>query len=1045
VRRSDSSALALLVVGAALAGGAGCSGRDARPPARVLVPGRSESLPGGGGPRAFRVALGKGELLHMAAEQRGADVVLALDDPVGRRLLAVDSLNGEWGAEDIYYVAEAAGPYRVVVSGFSAARGGKATVLLDPPRQPGPRDRLRALACRAASDGDTARARRDAAGRAEALSLYERSLAAWRDAGDLDREAWTEMKIGRVGSEAGDPARAVKRWEHASTLLARCRPSAADAIVQNDLGVAYQRLGEVERARSACTRALASARRIGDRHEEVAAINTLGSLEQGAGEPWRAFLLLDEALAGWRELGDRGGEAATLTSLGRLYVVLGKLPEARRALDRAAASAHAAGDRRSEAGAATELGWLRFREGDAASARRELSHALDLWQAAGDRWGAGGALDRLGSLSRETGEPRRAIAEYGRALEVFRRLGEGRDVRSEAHTLSNLGQALTAAGDPAGGVAAEDAALRLLAANAEPSAEAYAHFRRARAERALGRTAAARSDMEEGIRRLESIRDRAERQDLRMSYLDSVHDEYEELIDLLMDLHAQLPSEGFDVLALAVAERSRARSLLDLVSEARRRGEAVEGSAGDRLRRLAAEIRTLEAARRASGMAGGAAPPAVRAPTPEAPVSPVDERLRHLVAERQAVQVELERARSGSRPPPRVLAPAEIRASLLDPGTLLLVYSLGERRSFVWAVSRRGVESAVLPPRSVIEEAARRFHDLAERSGETGAAAQERLTSRELSGLLLDPVARSLGTRRLAIVADGALAYVPFADLPLPGGGDLLGAHEVEVLPSASVLAAVRARAAARRPAPHTVAVLADPLVRPPQGARPPAGRPDLEAKAAASAADARRSARDLGLGDLAPLPFSREEAREILALVPPGEGLGATGAAASRELATGGRLAGYRTIDFATHAFLHPTAPELSGVVLALYDAQGRPQPGFLRSFEIADLDLPAELVVLSACRSGLGQQLRGEGLVGLTQSFFEAGATRVVVSLWDVDDRATARLMERFYRELLVAHRPPGEALRRAQLWLRQDPRFAAPYFWAGFELQGDWRAFP
>jgi CHAT domain-containing protein len=205
------------------------------------------------------------------------------------------------------------------------------------------------------------------------------------------------------------------------------------------------------------------------------------------------------------------------------------------------------------------------------------------------------------------------------------------------------------------------------------------------------------------------------------------------------------------------------------------------------------------------------------------------------------------------------------------------------------------------------------------------------------------------------------------------------------------------------------------------------------------------RSVRDLGLRQLLPLPYARLEAQAIQAFAPPARRFVAVGADASLALVTRGALALYQILHFASHALIHPSAPELSGIVLAAPDAAGHPRPGFLQSFEISELHLAAELVVLSACRTGLGPEVHGEGLLGLTQSFFQAGATRIVVSLWDVDDRATAVLMERFYTELLLHHQPPAAALRTAQLALRADPRFAAPYYWAGFELQGDWRALP
>jgi CHAT domain-containing protein len=310
----------------------------------------------------------------------------------------------------------------------------------------------------------------------------------------------------------------------------------------------------------------------------------------------------------------------------------------------------------------------------------------------------------------------------------------------------------------------------------------------------------------------------------------------------------------------------------------------------------------------------------------------------------------------------------------------------------------------------------------------------------------------------VALVPDGGLAYLPFDVLPEPGGRDtpLCAGHEVVVLPSASVLVALRDRSAHRPSPPRRLAVLADPLLRAP-GAGPGTapGAASGSAAGAPGAALARgvppgggaatRTLHDLGLRQLEPLPYSRQEAQAILALVPAADRLDATGAAASRQLVVGGQLAPFGILHFATHALVHPRMPELSGIALSMFDEHGRPQEGFLQSYEIADLRLSAELVVLSACRTGLGQELRGEGLVGLTQSFFHAGAARVVVSLWNVDDRATARLMAHFYGELLSGGRSPAAALRAAQLALRAEPRWAAPYYWAGFELQGDWRPLP
>ena len=152
--------------------------------------------------------------------------------------------------------------------------------------------------------------------------------------------------------------------------------------------------------------------------------------------------------------------------------------------------------------------------------------------------------------------------------------------------------------------------------------------------------------------------------------------------------------------------------------------------------------------------------------------------------------------------------------------------------------------------------------------------------------------------------------------------------------------------------------------------------------------------------------------------------------------------LAEYRIVHFATHGLLDTERPELSAIVLSLVDEQGQPQDGFMRLREIYNLNLPAELVMLSACQTGLGKEIRGEGLVGLTRGFMYAGAARVGTSLWKVDDAATAELMSHFYLAVLKDGKTPAAALRHAQMKMWPQKRWQSPYYWAAFVLQGDWK---
>jgi CHAT domain-containing protein len=163
----------------------------------------------------------------------------------------------------------------------------------------------------------------------------------------------------------------------------------------------------------------------------------------------------------------------------------------------------------------------------------------------------------------------------------------------------------------------------------------------------------------------------------------------------------------------------------------------------------------------------------------------------------------------------------------------------------------------------------------------------------------------------------------------------------------------------------------------------------------------------------------------------------------ASRATVTSPILKQFNIVHFATHGILNDKNPELSGIVLSLVDERGEAQDGFLTLRDIYNLDLPVHLVVLSACQTGMGQPVRGEGLIGLTRGFMYAGARSVVVSLWRVNDQATAELMKRFYKHMLGKEKlPAAAALRQAQLEMQADKVWHDPYYWAGFILQGDWQ---
>jgi CHAT domain-containing protein len=428
---------------------------------------------------------------------------------------------------------------------------------------------------------------------------------------------------------------------------------------------------------------------------------------------------------------------------------------------------------------------------------------------------------------------------------------------------------------------------------------------------------------------------------------------------------------------------------------------------------------------------------------------------------------------------PEPLATGDLQRLVLDENSLLLEYALGEERSYVWALTRTTFAAFELPKRADIEDAVRRV------SGELTArqprALESQATSRSrirdadarypadaaaLSEMVLGPVGSLLGSRRLLVVADGALRYLPFGALPKPqsalSGGDegttrrasatvaepLIIDHEVVHLPSASVLAALRNDVAGRPRASKALAVLADPVFdaadeRVRQAGRRAAQDPAPEPVASAARPLARESDPIDATGQIARLPFTRREAESILALLSPEETLRALDFRASRATVTSDVLREFRVVHFATHAFLDDARPELTGLALSLVNERGESVDGFLRLHDLYDLEMRAELVVLSACQSALGKDATGEGLIGLARGLMYAGAPRVVASLWKVDDAATAELMKRFYAAMLGPQKlSPAAALRAAQIDLSKQRRWSAPYYWAAWVIQGEYR---
>ncbi len=977
--------------------------------------------------RVYLIAAAADQYLHAAVNQQDIDVVATLLGPDGERLLRMDRLIGAHGLEPVFAVTRKNGLHQLQVAAHEGSRhAGRYTVQLAERRPASETDVARANAASVYADARSIDWREDPH---RATERFQRAQAGWEELGELSLQGESLFLLGLCYKMMAEWQSAAASFQRAADSLESAGVDHWQARALHNLGLVYLRLMDLEPAIRSFREELPLRQKTRSRLAEARAYHALGQAFQIQDEVQKALDYYAQALALLVEPEDR---LRPIHNRGVLFLSLGRLQQARDALSEAEELAAAVGNLPHQSATLNQLGEVYRRLGEQETALGYFDRALALRRKLEHRRGEANVLTNIGSLYQARGNLVQAYAYYQDALGIL----DGLELPwLSAKILLNLGSLHLEQSQPESALEAFKRSLELYRGVGDPTGEAEGLLGLARAERQRGELAAARKASEQSLRIFESVRPRAVRYDLRTSFFATVQQHLEFHIDLLMDLHRLDPSRGHDATALEVSEQARARSLLDLLIEAGadvRRGadldllereRSIQGrlNAWERRRRQLHEGQRVEQAE--------AAEKAIRGLLDElAELQATIRRDHPLYAELQHGQA---------------LSARSIQRQVLDQETLLLEYWLGKERSFLWAVGADLLEAFELPGREVIESRARRTHDLLTRSHRREAEAGTRDALCVLSRQVLAPAAERLAGKRLLIVADGALQYIPFAALPEPGGDrclesePLVVAHEITHLPSASALPILRLGQERPAIAERTVAVVADPVfsasdrrVRSPRSA------------AAEGEAGGVRSVDESESSSFRRLPFSRREAEAIAGLVEPNDGFRALDFDASKETVTGGRLAGYRFIHLATHGILDTDNPELSRIVLSRVDEEGRQLDGFLYAHEIYNLDLACDLVVLSACQTALGKEVRGEGLIGLTRGFMYPGAARVMVSLWNVSDQGTAELMELFYRGLLQEDLRPAAALRAAQVSMLRSDAGAAPYYWAGFVIQGDWR---
>jgi CHAT domain-containing protein len=936
----------------------------------------------------YQITLKTGQYLQVNVEQKGIDVEVLIFSPDGKQLAISNSFNGANGPESISIIAPKSGNYQLKVRRFQEEENpdtGRYEIKLEALRTPSEQDKIRVAAEQAYMMGNQLALEETKESKSKAIAKWKEAIPLYNKLGHRTTVAFILKLIGNTYPYLRDGIQSLNYYNQSLLVYRDLDDAKSSAEIRKTIrDWGYLALfPEIDKAR----------------YLELEGLKILrkGNTESISKQAIQKF---EEARLLYKKVGHKLLEANTLRTLALLYFEVNNISTSFDYLNQSWRLLQEAHDTSVQAEVLYIIGqsYTDVKVKDFQKSLEYFKQSLQLSQKIDYKLQQSKILNSLGLVYFYHFQDKPTALDYfQQSLPISKVVGTEEEAKSLYHI--------------------------------------------AFVQRDLGKLTESLTNIEASLKLIEEIRSFIRSERGRTLFLASKQDYYLLYIDVLMQLHKQNPKLGYDAKALQANESARARSLLDILTEAK--VNIRQGVNPDLLKKenaLQEELNSKEQSR----------VKLLQSQYTDKQLNDIKQEIQELILQvsRLREQILVTSPNYAAIKYPQPLTLQQIQQQVLDDNTLLLEYSLGEERSYLWAVSKTGISSYELPKSIDIEAAAQEFYKQV-----TSEQIPTQEVGKTLSQMLLAPVANQLGKKRLLIISDGALQSIPFAALPIPektsppspllqGQGSiipLLVQNEIVSLPSASTLAVLRNQLKDHKPAPKTLAVIADPVFNSNDERLHNSGQKPQQI--ATNSSEVKRSASDIGV-ILDRLKYTRTEADIILSLVPENQRTSAFDFSASRSTATNPDLAKYKIIHFATHGLINNVNPELSGIVLSLFDEKGTDSNGFLRLNDIFNLNLPAELVVLSACETGLGKDVKGEGLVGLTRGFMYAGSKRVVVSLWSVKDNATAELMKKFYQQMLDKKLNPVAALRAAQLEMWKTQQWKAPYYWAAFVIQGEWK---
>jgi CHAT domain-containing protein/uncharacterized protein HemY len=824
-----------------------------------------------------------------------------------------------------------------------------------------------------------------------AIECFEDSVRIAQDLG-YEGIAFSLIRIGGLYSTLGSYSHALKYQQQALEVSWKLGDRDNEARALRGISNIHLELGNYSKALDYNQNEIKLLLDLGDktsRHRAGASMGNTAIIYQSLGDYEKALGYYEKSLQSARKFQDKGEEERNLSNIGDLCIQMGKYREAREHLEQSLKIAEEIKNNYFKGGSLISLGEVHKRLGQYEKALEYFKEGMKVLKERGYKYQQGNGLISLGKLYLSMNQPDEAITYFNSALEIGKETGALETIWN-AH--SRLGSALEQKGE---------------------YQKAFDHY-------------------ESAIETVEKIRSQIPLPDQKSSFLENKLNVYERAINLLARRNDK--DRAFEY-----AERGKARAFLELLVESKAHVEEgieqalletkrrLEATLSDRQRRLSADLI------RTAGPSGSV--------TRAAKQEELQQAQREFDEENEKLQREIRRRNPKYAdlyyPQPINLAQVQ---KLLDDDSVLMEYTVGEKSAFLFAITNKEYQLYRLGNTDRLHAQVKGLRDLIMKTEPIeqvlgNYAGEYAGLAYKLYRMLVGPAEKLLvNKKRLIIVPDGVLVYLPFealllgkrvrdadfAQLPY-----LIKKYSIHYVPSATVLSTLKAPREKTTVKQKEFLAFADPVYN--------------EGKQKAD--DVRGSfTRGVVRGKLGRLIHSGPEARAIAKVFPPGESkLFLRPKASEENVKTGVNLQEYKKILFSAHGLLNEEKPQFSAIVLT--PGNGSQEDGFLQVHEIFNLKMNAELVVLSACQTALGKQVRGEGLIGLTRAFMYAGTPSVVASLWKVSDTSTSVLMPRFFRKLHTTRGvDKADALQQAKRWMIQSGQYSHPFYWAAFVLIGE-----